>query len=56
MEERLPKDGTIRRWGSKKGKKEFEKEIEYRLDSIEKDYLKKRNKLLYIKERLKQKK
>jgi len=54
MDEKLPKDETIRRWTSKKGKKEFEKEIDYRLKSIEKDYIKKKNKLLYIKERLKQ--
>lgn len=52
MEEKLPKDETIRRWASKKGKKEFEKEIDYRLSSIEKDYILKKNKLLYIKERL----
>lgn len=54
MEEKLPKDETIRRWASKKGKKEFEKEIDYRLEFIEKDYIKKKNKLLYIKDRLKQ--
>lgn len=53
MEEKLPQDETIKRWVSKKGKKEFEKEIDYRLDFIEKDYNKKKNKLLYIKERLK---
>lgn len=53
MEEKLPKDETIRRWASKKGKKEFEKEIDYRLQVIEKDYTKKRDKLLYIKGRLK---
>ncbi len=53
MEEKLPKDDTIRRWVSKKGKKEFEKDIDYRLNSIEENYIKKKNKLLYIKERLK---
>jgi len=53
MEEKLPKDETIKRWASKKGKREFEKEIDYRLKFIEKDYIKKKNKLLYIKERLK---
>ena len=53
MEEKLPKDETIKRWTLKKGKKEFEKEIDYRLKIIEKEYNKKKNKLLYIKERLK---
>lgn len=53
MKEKLPKDETIRRWASKKGKKDFEKEIDYRLEIIKKDYTKKRDKLLYIKERLK---
>jgi hypothetical protein len=53
MEERLPKNETIRKWVSKTGKKEFEKEIDYRLKFIEKDYIKKRNKLVYIKEKLK---
>ena len=38
----------------KKSKKHsFEKEIRYRLDFIEKDYIKKKIKLLYILERLK---
>jgi len=54
MDEKLPKDETIKRWTLKKGKKEFEKEVDSRLKFIEKDYIKKRNKLLYIKERLKQ--
>jgi hypothetical protein len=53
MEEKLPKDETIKKWISKKGRKEFEKDIDYRIKFIEKDYLKKKNKLLYIKGRLK---
>lgn len=53
MEEKLPKDETIKKWISKKGKKEFEKDIDYRLKFIEEDYVKKKSKLLYIKERLK---
>lgn len=54
MEEKLPKDETIKRWVSKKGRKKFEEEINYRLKFIEEDYFKKKCKLLYIKERLKQ--
>jgi hypothetical protein len=54
MGEKFFKDETIKRWISKKGKKEFEKEIDMRLDFIEKDYKKKKLKLLYIKDRLKQ--
>jgi hypothetical protein len=53
MEDKLPKDETIKRWTSKKGKKEFEKEIDYRLEKIEEDYNKKKEKLLYIRQRLK---
>jgi repressor of nif and glnA expression len=53
MEEKLPKEDTIKKWISKKGKREFEKDIDYRLKFIEEEYIKKKNKLLYIKEKLK---
>ena len=52
MQNKFPKDETIKRWFSKIGKKQFEKEIDKRLEFIEEDYNKKKNKLLYIKERL----
>ena len=52
MQNKFPKDETIKRWFSKIGKKQFEKEIDKRLEFIEEDYSKKKNKLLYIKERL----
>lgn len=48
----MPKDETIERWISKKGKGELKKDIDYRLEKIEEDYTKKKKKLLYIKERL----
>lgn len=50
---RLPTDETIKRWVSKKGLKKFEEEINYRLEKIEVDYTKKKEKLLHILGRLK---
>ncbi len=44
----LFRDETIKRYGKNLGK-----EVERRLDLLERDYKKKRIKLLYIKERLK---
>lgn len=52
MEEKMPRDETIKKWVLNKNKKDFEKEVDLRLKTIERDYIKKRNKLLYIKKRL----
>ena len=48
-------DKTIKKYvlQHKKKKRSFEEEIDYRLDYIDKDFKKKRIKLLYIKDRLK---
>jgi len=48
----LFKDETIEKYASKNPEK-FSKDIDYRLDFIEKDFKKKRIKLLYIQEQLK---
>jgi len=51
----LPKDETIKKWiGSYKSKKDFQKEIERRLEFIGEDYKKKKIKLKYILKRLKE--
>lgn len=52
----LFKDNTIKRQAAdyrKNKKRTYEEEIDYRLDFIEKDYIRKKIKLLYIQERLK---
>lgn len=50
----LPSEKTINRHidSYKKKNKSFEDEIKYRLDFIEKDYVKKRIKLLHIRSKL----
>ena len=48
MNKGMPKDETIRKWISKKGKKEFEKDMKRRLDIVEEDYKQKKAKLKYI--------
>jgi len=52
---RLFTDKTIERYNSKNPQK-FPEEIQRRLNSVEKDYIKKRIKLLHIQEQLKNKK
>lgn len=38
MEEKLPKDETIKRWVSKKGRKKFEEEINS-INNFKKEYI-----------------
>ncbi len=51
---RLFKDATIKKYNSRDSDK-FSKEIQRRLDFIDKDYIKKRIKLLHVQEQLKNK-
>lgn len=53
MQKGLPKDETIKKWISKKGKKDFEKDIQKRLEILEKEYKQKRTKLKYIIKKIK---